>query len=54
MLFLNWSNLLVYVQDRALKLYNKHLARKSPDPIFVEVFISKITKPFLKISLSQV
>ena len=42
------------VQDRALKLYDKHLARKFPDPTLVEAFASKITEPSLKASLPQV
>jgi len=39
---------LVHAQDRALKLYDEHLARKFPDPTSVEVFASKITEPSLK------
>jgi len=45
---------LACVQDRALKLYDKHLARKFPDPTLVEAFASKITEPSLKASLPQV
>jgi len=43
---------LAYVQDRALKLYDKHLARKFPDLTLVEISASKITELFLKASLS--
>jgi len=44
--------LLAHVQDRALKLYDEHLARKFPNPTLVEVSASKITKPSLKAPLS--
>jgi len=36
---------LTCVQDRALKLYDEHLARKFPDPTLVEASASKITEP---------
>jgi len=39
---------LAYAQDKALKLYDKCLARKFPDPTLVEVSASKITEPFSK------
>ena len=45
---------LAYAQDRALKLYDKCLARKFPDPTLVKVSTSKITEPSLKASSSQV
>jgi len=41
---------LAHAQDRALKLYDEHLARKFPDPTLVEAPASKITKPSLKAS----
>ena len=45
---------LVCTQDRALKLYDEHLAKKFSDPTPVEVFASKITKPSSKASSSQI
>jgi len=45
---------LACAQDRALKLYNEHLARKFPDPTLVKVSISKITEPFSKAPFPQV
>ena len=45
---------LAHAQDRALKLYNEHLAKKFPDPTPIEAFASKITKPFSKAPFPQV
>ena len=45
---------MAYAQDRALKLYNERLARKFPDPTFVEASAFKITEPSLKASPPQV
>jgi len=45
---------LAYAQDRVLKLYDEHLAKKFPDPTSVEVSASKITEPSSKTPLSQV
>ena len=44
----------MYAQDRVLKLYDEHLARKFPDSTPTEAFVSKITEPSLKAPLSQV
>jgi len=44
----------VYAQDRALKLYDKCLAKKFPDPTSVEAFASKITEPSSKAPPPQV
>ena len=41
-------------QDKVLKLYDKCLARKFPDPTLVEISASKITEPFSKASPPQV
>ena len=40
--------LLACAQDRALKLYDEHLARKFSNPTFVEASTPKITEPSLK------
>jgi len=45
---------LVHAQDRALKLYDKHLAKKFPDPTPIEASVSKITEPFSKAPPPQV
>ena len=45
---------LAHAQDRALKLYDEHLAKKFPDPTPVKAFASKITEPSSKAPLSQV
>jgi len=45
---------LACTQNRALKLYDEHLARKFPDPTPVETPASKITEPFLKAPPPQV
>jgi len=45
---------LVHAQDRVLKLYDEHLAKKFPNPTPVEASASKITEPFSKAPLSQV
>jgi len=45
---------LACAQDRALKLYDKRLARKFPNPTLVEASASKITEPFSKAPSSQV
>ena len=44
----------MYAQDRGLKLYDEHLARKFPDPTLVEALASKITEPSLKAPPPQV
>ena len=36
---------LAHAQDRALKLYDKHLAKKFPDPTPVEASASKVIEP---------
>ena len=46
--------LTAHAQDRALKLYDKHLAKKFPDPTPVEASASKITEPSSKTPLPQV
>jgi len=46
--------LLAHAQDRALKLYNEHLAKKFSDPTPVEASASKITEPSSKASSPQV
>jgi len=45
---------LACAQDRALKLCDKHLAKKFPDPTPVEASASKITEPSSKAPLPQV
>jgi len=45
---------LAHAQDRALKLYDEHLAKKFPDPTPVKASASKITKSFSKASPPQV
>jgi len=45
---------LAHAQDRVLKLYDEHLAKKFPDPTLIEAFASKITKSFSKAPPSQV
>jgi len=45
---------LAHVQDRVLKLYDEHLAKKFPDSTPVEASASKITEPSSKASSSQV
>jgi len=46
---------LAHVQDRALKLYDEHLARKFPDPTPIEAFAFKITElsPQIQSGLSK-
>ena len=46
---------MAHVQDRALKLYDEHLARKFPDPTPIEVFAFKITElsPQIQSGLSK-
>ena len=46
--------LLAYAQDRVLKLYHEHLAKKFSDPTLVEASASKITEPFSKAPPPQV
>ena len=41
-------------QERALKLYDEHLAKKFSDPTPVEAFASKVIKPSSKAPLPQV
>jgi len=45
---------LAHAQDRALKLYDKRLAKKFPDPTPVEASASKITESFSKAPPPQV
>ena len=45
---------MVHAQDRVLKLYDEHLARKFPDPTLVKASISKITEPSSKAPSPQV
>jgi len=45
---------LAHAQDRALKLYDEHLAKKFPDPTPVEASTFKITEPSLKAPPPQV
>jgi len=45
---------LACAQDRALKLYDEHLAKKFPDPTPVKASAFKITESFSKASPSQV
>ena len=45
---------LAHIQDRALKLYDKCLAKKFPDPTPVKASASKVIEPSSKASPSQV
>jgi len=45
---------LAHAQDRVLKLYDEHLAKKFPDPTSIEAFASKITKSSSKALSPQV
>jgi len=45
---------LAHAQDRVLKLYNKRLAKKFPNPTPVKASVSKITESSSKASLPQV